>query len=188
QIMARTAAHLEGARVVEAAQDPLQHPAHVPVRRTHVLHVAVDVFPDVVVGGRGCHVLGHLRHAPPGEDTHSWTPPRRCEPAFPAETETLRASDWPLVVSARMPLVDYLVGVFFFGVIWGAAGFVAWTVVRRQLPAFTGALGVLAFALLFVAALVLFHLIPGALGVLSRVSVLVTAILATLLCLRIPRR
>jgi hypothetical protein len=93
-----------------------------------------------------------------------------------------------LVLSARMPLDDYFVGVLFFAAIWGAAGLVAWTLVRRRLPQLTGAPAVLAFGVLFLGALILFHLIPGALGLLSRVSVLVTAALAALLCLRVPRR
>src|SRR5919109_884201 len=47
-----------------------------------------------------------------------------------------------LVLSARMPLDDYFVGVLFFASIWGAAGLVAWTLVRRRLPRRAGGAGV----------------------------------------------
>ncbi len=76
-----------------------------------------------------------------------------------------------------MGLGTYLVGVGFALATWGPALFVGVTVVRRRLRGYTGATAVLAGALLALLALIGAHLVPGALGILSRESVAVTALL-----------
>jgi hypothetical protein len=87
-----------------------------------------------------------------------------------------------------MPLGDYLVGLVFFAGIWGAAGAVAAIFVQRRLGAYSGAPLVVGAALVYIAALLGVHLVPGALGILSRVSVLITALVAALIAWRfVPR-
>ena len=75
-----------------------------------------------------------------------------------------------------MPLGEYLVGVVFFCGTWGSAGLLALLLIRRRLPHLGGAPAVLAFGVLTTAAVVFAHILPGALGLLSRTSALVVAV------------
>jgi hypothetical protein len=86
-----------------------------------------------------------------------------------------------------VPLGDYLAGLGFFVVIWGAAACAAVVLARRHLPRLDVAPRALAVSLLFLVALLGAHLVPGALGVLSPPAVAVTAVLGALLAWRMPR-
>jgi hypothetical protein len=85
-----------------------------------------------------------------------------------------------------MQLGDYLEGVVFFAATWGGAVYIAATVERRRLPRLDPAPRALALVLLFLAALLLAHLIPGVLGVLEAWTVAVTALLGAFATWRIP--
>src|SRR4051812_34202317 len=82
-----------------------------------------------------------------------------------------------------MPRSDYLEGVFFFAAVWGSAAAVASVLYRRRLRNPGRVYGPLAWALLFLGALLLFHLVPGMLGILTRGTVLAAAGLGLLLSL-----
>src|SRR3954454_10631197 len=85
-----------------------------------------------------------------------------------------------------MALGDYLGGLAFFAGTWGGAAYVAASVERRRLPQLDPVPRALALALLFLAALLGAHLIPGMLGVLDRWTVTLTALLGALAARRIP--
>lgn len=77
-------------------------------------------------------------------------------------------------------LADYLIGVALFSVPVAAAGWCATVIVGRQLGHLAGGERVLGLGLIFTAALIAVHLLPGTLGVLGRATVLATsAILAS---------
>src|SRR3954452_11635184 len=86
----------------------------------------------------------------------------------------------------RMPLGDYLGGLALLPGTWGAAGYIAAVVERRRLPRLDPVPRVLALALLFLAALLASHLIPGMLGVLEAWTVTLIALLGALAASRIP--
>lgn len=75
-----------------------------------------------------------------------------------------------------MPVGDFLVGLAFWALTWGASIAAAEIVRRRRLAHLTGPRAVLATGLLSTAALLAAHLVPGALGVLSRWSALILAL------------
>lgn len=85
-----------------------------------------------------------------------------------------------------MSLGDYLVGLGYFGVTWGATAYVALALERRRLPRFQPAARVTALALLFLSALIGAHLLPGVLGLLNREAVAVTAALLGMAASRVP--
>jgi hypothetical protein len=64
------------------------------------------------------------------------------------------------------------------GVVLGACAWVAWVVVQRGLPWLRGEVRLLALAVVFTAAVVGVHLVPGALGVLVPGTVVVMALVA----------
>lgn len=79
-----------------------------------------------------------------------------------------------------MSLGQYLVGVCFFAGIWGAAAYSASVLLRRRLARLSGAPAALAWSLLFLCVLLGVHLLPGALGLLSREAALVAAVATAL--------
>lgn len=85
-----------------------------------------------------------------------------------------------------MPLGDYLVGLGYFVIIWGAAVYVALTLERRQLPRLEPAARAMALALFFLTALIGVHLLPGVLGQLHREAVALTAALLGVAASRVP--
>src|SRR5215210_1791921 len=85
-----------------------------------------------------------------------------------------------------MPLADYLIGLAFLVGTLGAVGVAAALVARRRLPSLRGAPRALAYLLLASAGVLAVHLLPGALGLLSRESVLAAALLACLATLLVP--
>lgn len=74
-----------------------------------------------------------------------------------------------------MELGEYTVGLLFLAGTWGASLAAAAIAVVRAFPRLAGAPRLLAFATLGLAALVLVHLLPGALGILSRWTALAAA-------------
>src|SRR5690606_21556100 len=62
---------------------------------------------------------------------------------------------------------EYLLGCAILAVVVGASAVVATLVIRRRLPALTGAMRVTAWALVFTLALIGVHLVPAVLAVLS---------------------
>lgn len=86
-----------------------------------------------------------------------------------------------------MPLGDYLLGLGYFGVTWGAVAYAALTVERRRwLPRVEPAGRAMALGLVFLAALVGVHLLPGVFGQLNRETVAVTAALLGVAASRLP--
>jgi hypothetical protein len=81
---------------------------------------------------------------------------------------------------------EYLIGLAYFAgtatCVLGAGAIL----VRRRLAHLAGVEQVLAFGALATAGLVLVHLVPGVLGILSRTSVLVTAVLVAGVATRVP--
>jgi Dolichyl-phosphate-mannose-protein mannosyltransferase len=75
-----------------------------------------------------------------------------------------------------MTLGEYLIGLGYFAGTVGCVLAAAALLVRRRLPHLAGAEGVLAFGVLATAGLVAAHVVPGALGLLSRTSALLTAV------------
>src|SRR5919108_613993 len=73
---------------------------------------------------------------------------------------------------------DYLAGLVFFAGTWGAVAAATWRLARRRLAHLRGAELVLAAALIYTAGLIAVHLVPLALGILTRGSALATAGLA----------
>ena len=76
-----------------------------------------------------------------------------------------------------MELGEYTVGLLFLAGTLGASLIGAGIVVARRLPRLGGVLRVLAFGLIATAVLVAVHLLPGAVGLLTRESVLALALL-----------
>jgi hypothetical protein len=89
---------------------------------------------------------------------------------------------------APISLGGYLAGLALFVLTWGASGLTALLLVRRAVPPLDPVARALAWALLFVAALLAAHLLPGAVGLLSAGSAALTAAIAALLASRLPRR
>lgn len=85
-----------------------------------------------------------------------------------------------------MPVGDYVAGLAAFAGTWGGAACVAAFVVRRRVPRLDPVARGLALALLFLAALLAAHLLPGLLGILSPLSVTTTAVAAAALASRLP--
>ncbi|MGI9021597.1 MAG: hypothetical protein ACR2G3_12930 [Solirubrobacterales bacterium] len=83
---------------------------------------------------------------------------------------------------------EYLAGLAFFCGIWGAAAYVAWVVLRRRLPELAGVERAVALALLFLGALLLVHIVPGSLDLLTRAGVLATALVAAAAVHAVPAR
>ena len=84
-----------------------------------------------------------------------------------------------------MPLGDYLIGLLLFAGTWGAAGMTAVLVVRRRLGHLPVAPRLLAGAIVATSALIAAHLLPGLLGLLSRWSSLVVALLVLIAASRL---
>src|SRR3954468_10212818 len=76
-----------------------------------------------------------------------------------------------------MSLGEYLLGLLIVAATWGSTQAAAWIAIVRLTPRLTGAPRVLALATVGLAALVAAYLVPGALGVLSRWTALVTGLL-----------
>lgn len=76
-----------------------------------------------------------------------------------------------------MPLSDYLVGLAFFVFTLGAVAAAAWIVARRAYPQLRGAERALGLALLVTLGLLAAHVVPLALGVLTRGTVVACALL-----------
>ncbi|HEX8123810.1 MAG TPA: glycosyltransferase family 39 protein [Solirubrobacteraceae bacterium] len=87
----------------------------------------------------------------------------------------------------RVGLGEYLLGCALLAAVLAAAAWVAVVVVRRRLPWLTGAPRLLAGAVVMTAAVIAVHLLPAMLGVLSRWSVLITALLAAAAATAVPR-
>src|SRR5258707_11565859 len=81
----------------------------------------------------------------------------------------------------------YVGGVVWFAAIWGASLAAAAIVHRRRLGHLRGAPAVLAYALLATLALIAAHVVPAALTVLGRGSVLATAVALLGAALLVPR-
>jgi hypothetical protein len=81
---------------------------------------------------------------------------------------------------------DYLVGLAFFGSTLAAVTLACGLVVRRRLASLAGAPRILAYGVCVSAGLILVHLVPGALGVLSRQAVLLTALVVLVVASLIP--
>lgn len=88
-----------------------------------------------------------------------------------------------------MPLdaAEYLVGLAFFAATWGSVGLAAAIVLDRRLGGVRGVPRLLAFSLLATGGLIAVHLLPGLVGLLSRASVLVCALVALALSWWVPR-
>ena len=85
-----------------------------------------------------------------------------------------------------MNVGDYATGLAWLGVTGGAVAAAGWILRRRRLAHLRGAVSVLATAIVFVCGLAAVHLVPLALGILSRPAVAVTAlaVLAAALAVR----
>lgn len=86
-----------------------------------------------------------------------------------------------------MALGDYLAGVVLFTVVFGAAAGGALALLRRRFAGLRGAEAVTAFGVLLSAALLIIHLVPATLGLLSRGSVVIASALWLAGCLRVSR-
>lgn len=84
-----------------------------------------------------------------------------------------------------MSVGHYLTGLGFLVGTLSGTGIAAWLTVRRRLSHLSGAPLLTAFGLVFILALAAAHIVPGALGLLSRVSVLVCAVLLGLMATRL---
>lgn len=85
-----------------------------------------------------------------------------------------------------MPLGDYLVGLAFFLVTWGAVGAATALVLRRRLGAVLGAPRAVAAGVVATAGLLAVHLVPLALGVLSRGTAALAALVVLVVVLWLP--
>lgn len=90
-----------------------------------------------------------------------------------------------MLLSRHMPVGDYLVGLGYFGVTWGAAAYAA-LALNRRLPRFEPAARAMALALLFLTVLIGVHVVAGVFGQLNREAVAVTAGLLGLAASRLP--
>jgi hypothetical protein len=81
---------------------------------------------------------------------------------------------------------DYLSGLAFFAGIWGMVGAATWLLVRRRLGHLRGAELALAAALVYTAGLIAAHLLPLALGILTRGTALAAAGLLLVAAWRVP--
>lgn len=81
---------------------------------------------------------------------------------------------------------QYLVGLAFFIVTIGGAGLAALLVVQKRCPRLTGSTRALAWGILATAGLLVEHLVPGALGLLSRESAAIVALLLVGAAWRVP--
>lgn len=86
-----------------------------------------------------------------------------------------------------MPLGDYLAGLAFFAATMGSVGAAAGLIVTRRLGHLGGVPRILAFSIIATFGVIWAHLAPAALGVLTRGTVLATAVLGLLLALRVRR-
>jgi hypothetical protein len=84
-----------------------------------------------------------------------------------------------------MSLADYLIGVAYFAGAVGGVAFAAAVIVRRRLPRAIGAPRALATAIVFTALLIAAHLIPLAVGALSRPAVVISSLLIGVAATRI---
>jgi Dolichyl-phosphate-mannose-protein mannosyltransferase len=89
-------------------------------------------------------------------------------------------------MTGAIPAGEFVVGCVFLALIVGAAAGVATVVVRRRLDHLTGSPRLVAAAMLTLAALIVEHLVPLALGVLSRGTVLVAAAVLVLASRLVP--
>src|SRR2546425_13351323 len=78
-----------------------------------------------------------------------------------------------------MTFNEYVVGVADLLCLFGLIGAAAWLFVRNRLPYLSGVDRVLAVTTVFTAGLIMSHVIPLSLGVLSRASVLLTALVSS---------
>ncbi|HEY8467024.1 MAG TPA: phospholipid carrier-dependent glycosyltransferase [Solirubrobacterales bacterium] len=86
-----------------------------------------------------------------------------------------------------MPASDYYAGVAFFVITYGGIAAATWLIVRARLPRLVGATRALALAVVATAALLAAHVLPAALGVLSREAAAALAVLLALAAWRLPR-
>lgn len=86
-----------------------------------------------------------------------------------------------------MPASDYWAGVAFFAITYGGVAAATWLIVRARLPRLVGATRALAVAVVATAALLAVHVLPAALGVLSRETAAALAALLALCAWRLPR-
>ena len=84
----------------------------------------------------------------------------------------------------ELAATDYLEGAAFALAAFGACGLTGWIVVARRLPWLRGSAEVVAVFLLATALLAAVHLLPGALGILSRWAVLASALVVAAAVLR----
>ena len=87
-----------------------------------------------------------------------------------------------------MTLRDYLIGVAFFSGTAGAVGISAWLLICAKLDHLEGVARGLAFATMVTAGLIFVHLLPGALTILTRGTVLGTALVGLVICALLARR
>jgi hypothetical protein len=80
-----------------------------------------------------------------------------------------------------VPLADYLVGQLFFVATMAAVGTSAWLVARRTLSQLAGAPRLLAIGTLWTVGVIVVHVLPAALGVLSRETTLAASVLVLLM-------
>ena len=85
-----------------------------------------------------------------------------------------------------MPLGDYLVGLLFAGIVFGAAAAAAVIVVVRRGRSFPLPVAVAAWALLGTTGVFACHLVPGMLGVLSREAAAVAALVVLAVAVLVP--
>lgn len=87
-----------------------------------------------------------------------------------------------------MPAGDYWVGLAFFLVTWGGCAAAGWFAVTRLAPGLAGSMRVLGWALLATGALLIAHLLPAALTVLSREAAALAAMVLALGASRLRTR
>ncbi len=85
-----------------------------------------------------------------------------------------------------MPTGEFLIGGVLFAATLAAALGGAWLLVRRRLPWLVGAEAATALALVSVLGVMAIHLVPAALGLLSRTAVIVAAAVWFAVCWRVP--
>ena len=86
-----------------------------------------------------------------------------------------------------MPAGDYWAGLAFFAVTFGSCLGAAWLVVQRRLPDLDGSVRVVAWGLLATAALLVAHLVPGALSLLTREAASAAALVLLGAAFAVPR-
>ena len=134
-------------------------------------HAARVLGPEGALDERVDGRLGEGAAQTPVELGHRATMPQRSR-CYPARR--------------RMPLPQYVAGLAFFLATLGAVGLGARLVLLRHTAHLTGAPRVLAGALIFTAGVIVAHVVPLALGVLSRGTVLAAAVLGAVVAWLVP--